>query len=367
MKRKGDALSGILVLDKASGFGSTQAVGRIRYLMQAAKAGHGGTLDPLASGILPIMLGDATKLAHDLLEADKSYEAQLHLGVTTDTEDREGTILQECPPITDEATIRQACAQFVGPIDQVPPMYSALKKDGKPLYAYAREGIAFDLPARSVVIYEITVVSVAVPFVNIVVRCSKGTYIRSLARDIGAALGCGAHLSALRRTQAGPLAGDQAFTITQLEAMSLDERRACLLPADTLLSGVIRVDLSEADATRFCHGQRIRLNTNGSDLYQPELHQDVLKLDDPHESAPHQLESHQPESPETELQQDNEQAVRVYNGAQLLGLARFNAGLLSPSRILANPFANKVTNKITNKITKKQQLSTSPSPNSLPN
>ena len=321
MKRKGDALSGILVLDKASGFGSTQAVGRIRYLMQAAKAGHGGTLDPLASGILPIMLGDATKLAHDLLEADKSYDAQLHLGVTTDTEDREGTILQERTPVTDEAEIRQACAQFVGAIDQVPPMYSALKKDGKPLYAYARAGIAFDLPARAINIYEIKVVSVKVPFVNISVRCSKGTYIRSLARDIGAALGCGAHLSALRRTHAGPLSKDQAHSIEHLEAMTLDERRACLLPVDTLLNSVTRVDLSEADATRFCHGQRIRLNTDQIDL-----------------------------------EQDAEQSVRVYNGPQLLGLARFNAGLLSPSRILAKQLANK-----------QNQLPTILSPNSLPN
>ena len=310
MKRKGDALSGILVLDKASGFGSTQAVGRIRYLMQAAKAGHGGTLDPLASGILPILLGDATKLAHDLLDADKSYEAQLHLGVTTDTEDREGQILQERPPAVDHELIRRACAQFVGPIQQIPPMYSALKKDGKPLYAYAREGVVFDLPARHVTIHSITVTSIDVPYVNMLVRCSKGTYIRSLARDIGASLGCGAHLSALRRTQAGPLSGDQAYSIEQLEAMTLEQRRACLLAVDTLLNGVTRIDLSDEDATRFCHGQRIRLSAQSLDL-----------------------------------QTSAEQSVRVYTGPVLLGLARYSAGLLSPSRILESKFVNKFANK----------------------
>ena len=319
MKRKGDALSGILVLDKASGFGSTQAVGRIRYLMQAAKAGHGGTLDPLASGVLPILLGDATKLAHDLLDADKSYEAQLHLGVTTDTEDREGKILQERPAVADHELIRQACAQFTGPILQVPPMYSALKKDGKPLYAYAREGIAFDLPARSVTIYSIDVVSIDAPFVNVVVRCSKGTYIRSLARDIGERLGCGAHLSGLRRTHAGPLSGDQALSIEQLEAMSLEQRRACLLPVDTLLHSVARVDLSDEDATRFCHGQRIRLTMQEQD-------------------------AHNIEAPQLSFESNAERSVRVYAGPTLLGLARLNAGLLSPSRILGNPFAHKLTN-----------------------
>jgi tRNA pseudouridine55 synthase len=306
MKRKGDAVSGILVLDKALRLGSTQAVGRTRFLMQANKAGHGGTLDPLATGVLPILFGDATKLAIDLLEADKTYEASVLLGVSTTTADAEGQILsqQSIAHLTQES-VQVILPQFTGPILQIPPMYSALKRDGKPLYEYARAGVTLALTARPVTIYELTLIECTLPHLQLRVRCSKGTYIRSLARDIGDALGCGAHLSGLRRTQAGSLDLSQSHTVANLEQMDLTARRACLLPVDRLLQSLPRIDLDELAAQRVRQGQRVPWN----------IHAAIESVAD--------------------TEAENGVKVRLYLNNELIGLAIALDGILSPSRIVA--------------------------------
>jgi tRNA pseudouridine55 synthase len=307
MGRKGEAISGILVLDKALGLGSTQAVAKTKYLLNAQKAGHGGTLDPLATGVLPILLGDATKFAHDLLTADKTYVATIKLGITTDSADAEGKVLTNLPVNVSTQQLQAICEQFTGPLAQIPPMHSAIKKDGKPLYDYARKGIQFDLEPRQIVIYECAIQSIALPEFSVLVRCSKGTYIRSLARDIGQALGCGAHLSGLRRTQAGPLAAAQAYTLNQLEALELEERRSCLLPVDSLLGSLRKVDLSELQAGRFMQGQR--LVSAECALYES--------------GAQNQLEQ-------------NDITVRVYRRELFLGLALLGQGVLRPYKVLGH-------------------------------
>jgi len=283
-----DRIDGVLVLDKPLGPSSTQALARARWLIGAAKAGHGGTLDPLASGVLPVLLGEATKFAHDLLDADKSYEACVRLGVQTRTADAEGEIIACTAPICDEALIRAACAEFVGEIVQVPPIHSALKKDGRPLYEYARAGIAVEVPSRVVRIDRLDVLSLSEASSSpsdsvagracwppldrsdpawasvqpldiwIAVDCSKGTYIRTLAADLGHRLGCGAHLAALRRTRVGPLRLDQAITFESLEALEdRGQRRMHLATVDSLLGTLLRVELDQNSAKRFEHGQLV--------------------------------------------------------------------------------------------------------------
>lgn len=262
-----EPIHGVLVLDKPVGPSSAGALGNARWLLGAAKAGHGGTLDPLASGVLPVLLGEATKFAADLLEADKEYVATVRFGETTAACDAEGDILERRPAVFDEAALLAACAAQVGRIAQVPPTYSALKKDGKSLYEYARAGIAVDVPAREVDIHAVELLSLADPATGatglpvreaiIRVACGKGTYIRSVARDLGEALGCGAHLAALRRTRVGDLSVSDAVTKPQLESLTLPERRALLRPLDTLLETLARVDVTDADARRFLQGQTV--------------------------------------------------------------------------------------------------------------
>ncbi|TSE35074.1 tRNA pseudouridine(55) synthase TruB [Tepidimonas charontis] len=254
---------GVLLLDKPVGLSAQAAVSRVRSLLAAEKAGHTGTLDPLASGLLPVCLGAATKFAQLQLDADKAYDATLRLGVRTSTGDAEGEIVATAPVEVQRLTpagLAAVAQRFTGPITQVPPMYSALKKDGKPLYVYARAGVEVERHPRAVVIHALTLSLAAddPTALRLQVRCSKGTYVRTLAEDIGAALGCGAHLSALRRTATGAFTLDRAITLEALAALSPQERLHHVLPTEVLLRELPVVTLDEADAARFLSGLRRR-------------------------------------------------------------------------------------------------------------
>ena len=253
---------GVLLLDKPLGGSSNQVLQKAKWLLRAEKAGHTGTLDPLASGVLPLCFGAATKFSQIHLDADKSYDATLALGVTTLTADAEGEVLQRRPVQIDADAVAAVVRQFTGPITQVPPMHSALKKDGKALYEYARAGIEVERAPRAVTIHALEVLALRLdapePAIDIRVTCSKGTYIRTLGEDMGEALGCGAHLSALRRVATGYFSAAQCVTLADLEAMDEADRLACLRPVDALLAGFTRVTLDSDNAGRFLSGLRRR-------------------------------------------------------------------------------------------------------------
>lgn len=253
-------VDGVLLLDKPLGITSNAALQTARRAYNAAKAGHTGTLDPLATGLLPMCFGEATKFAGELLEADKAYAATLKLGVTTDTADAEGKPLHIRPVQVTEPQVVAALRQFLGESMQIPPMHSALKRDGKPLYEYARQGIELERAPRRVLISAIEFNEFKNDEVSFTVDCSKGTYVRTLAADIGEALGCGAHLTALRRTRIGNLKLEQAVRLADLEAASLEQRDALLSPQDTLLIGLPCAVLTDNDAGRLLNGQPVRWN-----------------------------------------------------------------------------------------------------------
>jgi len=254
------AVHGVLLLDKPVGLTSNQALQRAKRLLRAEKAGHTGTLDPLADGLLPICFGAATKFAQACLDADKRYRATLALGERTESGDRETPVVERRPVTVDRAAIDAVCRSFVGVIEQLPPMHSALKKDGKALYDYARAGLEVERAPRRVTIQRIDVVEFDGVHLVIDVACSKGTYIRALADDIGRALGCGAHLAALRRTGAGRLDVRDAVTSDALEALSETERDALLRPTDCLLADWPAVRLDADNAGRFLSGLRRRID-----------------------------------------------------------------------------------------------------------
>jgi tRNA pseudouridine55 synthase len=254
------AVHGVLLLDKPPGLSSNDALQKAKRLFRAEKAGHTGTLDPLATGLLPLCFGAATKFAQVSLDADKAYRATLRLGQTRRGGDLEGEVLRERSIEVDNQAIQAAIARFTGAIDQMPPMHSALKLEGRALYDYARAGIEVERAARRVHIHRIDVVDWQGETLVLDVRCSKGTYIRSLAEDIGERLGCGAHLAALRRTASGLLRLDDALALGELAALSEAERDARLLPADSLLAGWPQVMLDECDAGRFLTGLRRRVS-----------------------------------------------------------------------------------------------------------
>jgi tRNA pseudouridine55 synthase len=290
---------GVLLLDKPIGLSSNDALQKAKWLLRAEKAGHTGTLDPLATGLLPLCFGAATKFSALQLEANKTYEATAVLGVKTSTGDAEGEVIETRAVNVTQADVDRVTKLFTGPISQVPPMYSALKKDGKALYEYAREGITLEREARQVHIFKLNILlnqqNSAQAAIKIVATVSKGTYIRTLGEDIGEALGCGAHLSALRRTQTGGLGIDHAVTLQQLEAMNEEERLLCLQPVESLLDGHTEVSLDLDNAGRFLSGLRRRTNL-----------------------------------PDTEQ-------VAVYgdNPRALLGAAHIKAGELIPTRLLS--------------------------------
>lgn len=295
-KARGERVDGVLLLDKPGGISSNLALQKARRLLNAAKAGHTGTLDPMATGLLPLTFGEATKFSADLLDADKSYRATLKLGVTTRTGDADGEVIEVRRVQVDDATLEEALLSHSGEIDQVPPMHSALKREGRPLYELARAGIEVERAARRVMIRHLRRVERSGDVVVVDVDCSKGTYVRVLAEDLGRALGCGAHLTALRRTRVGPLALEGSVTLAALEAMTPAVRREWLRPADSLLATLARVELDEATAARFRQGQRLAIDA-----------------------------------------EPRGERVRVYAGRELLGTATINErGVVEPERLVSS-------------------------------
>ncbi len=295
-------MHGVLLLDKPAGISSNDALVQAKRLFNAEKAGHTGTLDPFATGLLPLCFGEATKFAQDLLEADKSYETTVCLGRTTTTGDTEGEVIAELPVDVTAAQIEAVLAGFRGPILQTPPMYSALKRDGKPLYEYARAGITLAREARALTIHRLEMIDYQAPLLRLRVTCSKGTYIRVLGEDIGAALGCGGHLRALRRTGVGSLVLDDAVTLDRLAEAAQQGRIELLAPVDALLASFPVVCLDDALAARFLHGQRLSLGK-----------EDVAVV-------------------------DGASRVRVYriSDGRLLGTGQMQAfGVLAPERLIA--------------------------------
>ena len=261
--RMAQRIDGVVLLDKPSGMSSQSAVTSVKRLLHAEKAGHTGTLDPMATGLLPVCLGEATKYSQDLLDADKAYLAQLRFGIQTDTGDAQGQIIAEksTAEVVDNAMaktlIDAILPHFIGDIQQVPPMYSALKRDGKPLYEYARSGIEIEREARRITIYSIKLLNVQWPVIDIEVHCSKGTYIRVLAEDMGHALGCGAHLIGLRRTMVGHLSLAQSASLESLQYSAPQ-----ILPVDALLQTLPELTVDDIQAKRLEMGQRVPCAVN---------------------------------------------------------------------------------------------------------
>jgi tRNA pseudouridine55 synthase len=253
-------IEGALLLDKAVGLSSNAALQQAKRLYGASKAGHAGTLDPLASGLLIVLFGEATKFAGPLLDSDKEYVAVLKLGEKTRTGDAEGEVLETHPVDVSEERLEAALRRFRGPIEQVPPMHSALKHGGVPLYKLARRGETVARATRRVEIFELEVMTYSPPLVELRVRCSKGTYVRTLAEDIGAALGTGAHLAALRRTASGPFRLSDALTLDALAELAPEERRRRLLPLPRLLEGLPRAELDPSSEARLRNGQELRIS-----------------------------------------------------------------------------------------------------------
>ena len=288
-------VDGVLLLDKPGGMTSNAALQKARWLLNAAKAGHTGTLDPMATGLLPLCFGEATKFAGTLLVADKRYEAVIRLGARTDTGDAEGEVLERRPVAVKLEQVEAALARFTGDIMQVPPMHSALKRNGRPLYEYARKGIEVERLPRPVTIHSLKLVSCAGDTLEIAVDCSKGTYIRTLAQDIGELLGCGGHLTGLRRTRIASLHLESAVTLEALEALASEARYALLQPSDALLDGLPRANLDAVAAECFGHGQTV-----------------------------------------VEKAGQEEGLVRVYAGDHFLGLGRrLPEGCIAPERLVA--------------------------------
>jgi tRNA pseudouridine55 synthase len=287
------AIDGVLLLNKPVGLTSNAALQKAKWLLAALKAGHTGTLDPFADGLLPLCFGEATKFSAFLLESDKRYRAVMQLGVTTSTGDPEGEILATREVRVSRADIAAVLPRFTGDIEQIPPMHSALKHQGRPLYEYARAGIEIDRPPRRVRIAALDLVECAPPRVVLDVQCSAGTYVRTLAQDIGAALGCGAHLTGLTRTAAGGFALAQACDLATLERLSPDERRALLLPPDSLLGHLPALELAPDAAVALRQGRSVESAV-----------------------APDGL-------------------LRVYGPSGFLGLVQAEAGRLAPRRLTA--------------------------------
>ncbi len=252
-------IDGALLLDKSVGASSNRVLQQVRRLFGAEKAGHAGTLDPLASGLLLVLFGEATKFAGPMLDSDKAYVATVKLGERTSTGDAEGALLEKKLVNTSEPELQLALARFRGEIEQLPPMYSALKHGGVPLYKLARQGRTVERSPRRVEIFQLELLRFEAPDFELRVRCSKGTYVRTLAEDIGAALGTGAHLAALRRTASGRFRVEQASSLESLAAMTSGQREERLLPLGALLADLPRVDLGAEPEARFRNGQALEV------------------------------------------------------------------------------------------------------------
>ena len=258
VKRLKVVVDGLLLIDKPLGLSSNQALSKIKFLFSPKKVGHTGTLDPMATGLLPICLGEATKFSSYLLNADKTYVGLIRLGYKSSTGDKEGEIIkQEFDKIPSKSVVKTILKNFIGPIDQLPPMFSALKHKGKPLYLYAREGINIPRPKRKILIHEIELLDYQGDELRLKIKCSKGTYIRTLAEDIGDKLNVGAYLLELNRTGIGSLSIDSAVKIEQIEEIKEQERVKLLLPVDELLSSFQKLILNCNDTTAIKDGKII--------------------------------------------------------------------------------------------------------------
>ncbi len=301
------SVHGIVLLDKALGASSNQALQQVRRVYKAAKAGHTGTLDPLATGLLPLCLGEASKFAQGLLDADKTYTARLCLGVMTATGDAEGAVLERKPVKFGQAQLDEVIARFTGAIEQIPPMYSALKHQGKPLYELARQGIDIERAPRAVTIYSLKVLGSSFAdsvdcgagqaWIDIEAKVSKGTYIRTLGQDIGAALGSGAHLTALRRTAVAGWTLDDAATLDVLQGLDEAGLQARLLATDAMLNSMPVITIDVAQQVLFSNGGRVRVTAIGT-------------------------------QPQTQC------TVRVYQADKFLGVAELKNGVLHPIRLI---------------------------------
>jgi len=303
-RRKGEAVHGWVALDKPEGLGSTEAVSRIRRLFNAQKAGHAGTLDPLADGVLPIALGEATKTVPHLMDAEKDYRFTIAWGTSTASFDREGEVTASSAARPSREAVERALAAFVGPIDQVPPAFSAIRVDGRRAYDLARAGEALELQARRVVFHSARVVDATGPdSVTLEIACGKGTYVRALARDLAAALGARGHVSALRRTRLGPFGEDRTVTLAELERLVYEGRGSeVLLPVETALDGIPALALTAEDASRLKQGRAIVL-------------------------LPRQVETL------SERLSGDERTVSAMAGGKLVALCEMRAGRLDPVRV----------------------------------
>lgn len=302
--RRWQRIDGVVLLDKPAGMTSNAALQAVRRLYAAAKGGHTGTLDPLATGLLPLCFGEATKFSADLFDAPKTYEANVLFGISTSTGDAEGEVLERRCVEFSLPELERALASFRGPIRQVPPMYSALKRNGRPLYELARQGVTVERAARTVTIHSLQLLAFSGERCKVRVVCSKGTYIRVLVEDIGKMLACGAHLTALRRTAVGDLTLNAAVPLSVLDSGGETVRRQALLPVDTLLQSLMPVSLDAPTAQRFLHGNPVTLS-------ETKL-RSALRGNDHYEKC------------------------RVYRDTELLGIGAldFN-GQLKPVRLLA--------------------------------
>lgn len=270
-RKSGRDVHGIVLLDKRQGVSSNQALQEVRRLLNANKAGHTGALDPLATGLLPLCFGEATKVSALMLDDNKRYQVTIRLGIMTDTGDAEGKVIAEMPvPEFSEQTLRDCLTHFTGDIEQVPPMYSALKHQGKKLYELAREGKTVERPARQITIFELNLLDFAPDHITLDVACSKGTYIRSLAEDIGHHLGCCGTVTALRRTASGRFNIAEAYTLPQLQAMDSHALQACLIAVDTPLTDIPSIDVSLEQAERIKQGQQVAIAWQPAEPSAPE-------------------------------------------------------------------------------------------------
>ena len=310
-KRKGLAVSGWIALDKPYDLGSTQAVSRVRRLYEAQKAGHAGTLDPLATGVLPIALGEATKTVPFLMDADKGYRFVVEWGATTTTQDREGEIVERSDVRPTPEAVAEALKSFVGDIQQVPPAYSAIKVDGERSYDLAREGREVELKARTVVIHSAAVSAVPdADHIEIEISCGKGTYVRSIVRDLAVMLGACAHVSALRRTRVGPFTDNEAICLENLEKLiHKGAGSEALLPVETALDDIPALAVTTEDAFRLKQGRSIVLLPRQVETLRPLL------------------------TPRTIGGQDASRTVLATHGGQATALCEMRAGQLSPTRV----------------------------------
>ncbi|MGM0915259.1 MAG: tRNA pseudouridine(55) synthase TruB [Pseudomonadota bacterium] len=296
-RRRGLPVNGVLLLDKPAGMSSNHALQRARRLFQAQKAGHTGTLDPMATGLLPVCFGEATKFSAHLLASDKVYRTRVELGVVTDTGDAEGEVVERLAvPALTATDVEAVLARFHGEIEQVPPMYSALKHQGRKLYELAREGKSIERAARRVTVYDARLVAFEGSAFELEVTVSKGTYVRTLAEDIGRALGSGAHISALRRLATGPFGAEGMLTLEALAALpDQDAREATLLPVDILAAHLPRLEVDAAAARRLTHGQSARVDAGDiavgetARLYCDETFLGLGAVTTPQEVAPKRL------------------------------------------------------------------------------